>query len=103
LGKDHLDNVAPINVFNAFVYRRGVLLRSKVRAHLYGNATSDFRAYEARRQFQRMRQASYHLIDLAGSLRIFLLYITVQANMADHLDVVPEMVEDQKGIAKHKN
>ena len=95
LGVDHLDHVSRIYVFYASLHRRHVLFSGEVRIHL--SRTTHF-TVGTWRKHQGLGKALHQVVNLAGGFFIGAVHISIQADVADHLDIVAKVVEDQQGI-----
>ena len=103
LGVHYLNNVPGVDIVHALTYRFLVLRLREVGTYWGRLPQNRPGRQQVRRQFQRMGEATHQLINLRGGFAISLPYIPVQADMADHLDVVAQVVEHQEGIGEHKD
>ena len=103
LGVHHLDDVAGIDVLDALLDDGLVLGHGEVGLGL--SAGREGRCCQQfGRDFQRAREAVHHALDLGGSRVIRLSDVAaVQPDMADHLDVVAQVVKHQQSVGEHEH
>ncbi len=102
LGIDHLDHIARVDVLDALVDYLGVLFRREIGLNVSGHQLLSPVGSQLRRQVQRLRQPADHLVDLRRGLGVGPVNVTVQVDVAHHLDVVSNVVEQQQGVTEHE-
>ena len=102
LGVDHLDDVSGVDVLDALLNGVGVTFRREI--GLYGSGAAESNAaLQLRWQHQRLSEAAHHFVDPVGGVFVRSFHVAVQMGMADHLNVVAEVVEYQDGFPEHED
>ena len=100
---NHLDDVPSIDVLDAAFYNVRVPLRGEVGLDWRRAVETGYPALQLGRQSEGLGQPPDHLIDAGHGIGVGFFHAVVEAGVADHLDVVAQVVEDKHRFREHED